>query len=137
MFLFSQIKLCNRNFVKLTLLVQPPFATKCCDRSQSQHFLFSLYIYFSSSSFTVLFPTYLYKNSFSRKILPEKSLLFYKTKTYCFYLYVKFKVHISRRFFNVLLFSQNFLARSRQTLIAVTVMIMLMRIFRSVSFSVN
>ena len=38
------------------------------------NFLFSLFIYFLSSSLTVLFPTYLYKNSFSRKILPEKSL---------------------------------------------------------------
>ena len=69
------------------------------------NFLFSLYISFLSSSFTILFPTYLYKKVFSRKILPEKSLLYYNTKSYCFYLYVKFKVHISRRFFNVRLFS--------------------------------
>ena len=70
-----------------------------------RNFLFSLYISFLSSFSTILFPTYLYKNVFSRKILSEKSLLYYKINTYCFYLYVKFKVHISRRFFNVRLFS--------------------------------
>ena len=58
------------------------------------NFLFSLHISFLSSFFTILFPTYLYKNVFSRKILPEISLLYYKTKIYCFYLYEKFKVHI-------------------------------------------
>ena len=78
------------------------------------NFLFSSYISFLSPFFTILFPTYLYKNAFPRKILPETSLLYYKTKIYCFYLYVKFKVHILRRFFNVRLFSYNFLARSRQ-----------------------
>ena len=69
------------------------------------NFLFSLYISFLAFFFLQSCFLDLHKNPFSRKILPGKSLLYYKTKTYCFYLYVKCKVHISRRFFSVRLFS--------------------------------